>query len=216
MELREPILRALEVDSGSIPEALGVEDAVEQPRLPSGVAAGANRLEDLPGPLHTDGKGGRNAQHMSAKAVAVDEDSGGILLVVVHTLGDLDLQLLLAEAGPPGAVDGDHRLAVKGISEHYCQAITLIVVVVDEALGPGPEAHLQGHSRRRFWQILQIGQVFRNKNVASGMQSGTLQPRIPSGDTRLLEEAQIPLIIPVFNLAILSLLEFARQLSLVH
>jgi hypothetical protein len=141
---------------------------------------------------------------------------------VVHTLGDLDLQLLLAEAGPPGAVDGDHCLAVKGISEHYCQAITLIVVVVDEALGLGPEAHLvidrepKGHSRRRFWQILPIGQGFHNKNMASGMQSGTLQPRIPSGDSRLLEEAQIPLIIPVFNLAILSLLEFARQLSLVH
>ncbi len=48
------MLRTLEIGLGDVPVALGVEDAVEQPRLPPGVAAGIGRLEDLAGPLHTD------------------------------------------------------------------------------------------------------------------------------------------------------------------
>jgi hypothetical protein len=159
---------------------------------------------------------------MSAEAVAVDENPGRILLIAVHTLGNLDLQLFLAETGPPGAVDRNGGLTVKSISKYHRQAIALIIVVMYEALGLGPEANLivdrqaERHSRRRPRQILRIGQGFRNKNVAGRVQRSTLQPQIPGRGSRLLEEAEVSSFVPVFNLAILSFLELPRELSLVR
>ena len=71
MLLGEPVLRTLEVGSGGVPVALGVEEAVEQPRLPPGVAAGIRRLE------HLAGEWRGNSQHMGAEAVTVDKDLEG-------------------------------------------------------------------------------------------------------------------------------------------
>ncbi len=53
MVLGEPMLRALEIGLGGVPVGLGVEEAVEQPRLPPGVTAGIGWLEHLASPLHT-------------------------------------------------------------------------------------------------------------------------------------------------------------------
>jgi hypothetical protein len=105
------------------------------------VAAGIRRFENLAGPLYTDGEGRGDAQHMSAEAVAVDEDPGRILLVPFHSLGNLDLQLFLAEAGPPGAVDRNDGLSVKGVSKHHSQTVALIIIIMYETLGLGPKTH---------------------------------------------------------------------------
>ncbi len=81
---------------------------------------------------------------MSTEAVAVDEDPGRILLVAFHSLGNLDLldlQLFLAEAGPPGAVDRNDGLYVKGISKYHSQAVALIIIIMYETHVLGPETH---------------------------------------------------------------------------
>ncbi len=211
-----------EIDPGGVPLALGVKEAVEQPRLPPGVAAGIRRLEHLAGPLHTDGEGRRNSQHMGAEAVTVDKNPGWILVVMSHSFGNFDLQLFLAEAGPPGAVDRYYGLPMKGISKHHGKAVTLIIIIMDKTLGLGPEDHAvvggeaEGHSSRWPRQILGIGQGFRNKNVARGMQSCTLQSWIPGGSPGLLEKTKISPFVPVLNLAVLPFLELSRELSLVR
>jgi hypothetical protein len=78
---------------------------------------------------------------MGAEAVTVDKDPGRVLLVAFNSLGNFDLQLFLAEAGPLGAIQRHYRLAMKSIAEHYGQAVTLVVIIMDEALGLGPEDH---------------------------------------------------------------------------
>jgi hypothetical protein len=144
------MLQTLEVGLGGVPVALRVKDAVEQPCLPPGVAARIRRLEDLAGPLHTDGKGRGDAQHMGAEAVAVDENPGWILLVAFHSLGNFDLQLFLAEAGPSGAVDRNDSLSVEGVSKHHSQTVTLIIISMYETLGFGPKTHpiVSGEAKR--------------------------------------------------------------------
>ncbi len=79
---------------------------------------------------------------MGAEAVTVDKDPGWVLLVAFNSLGNFDLQLFLAEAGPLGAIQRHHGLAMKSIAEHHSQAVTLIIIIMDEALGLGPEDHL--------------------------------------------------------------------------
>jgi hypothetical protein len=79
---------------------------------------------------------------MGAEAVTVDKDPGWVLLVAFNSLGNLDLQLFLAEAGSLGTIDRHYGLAMKSIAKHHGEAVTLIIVIVDEALGLGPEHHL--------------------------------------------------------------------------
>jgi len=109
------MLRALEVGLGSVPVGLGVEEAVEQPRLPPGVTAGIGRLEHLASPLHTHSEWRGNSQHMSAEAVTVDKDPRRVLLVAFNSLGNFDLQFRLAEAGPLGAEQRHYGLPMEGI-----------------------------------------------------------------------------------------------------
>jgi hypothetical protein len=67
---------------------------------------------------------------------------------------EFDLQLFLAEAGPLGTIQRHHGLPMEGIPEHHCQAVTLIIIIMDEALGLGPEDPLivggqaKGHTSR--------------------------------------------------------------------
>jgi hypothetical protein len=79
---------------------------------------------------------------MGAEAVTVNKDPGWVLLVAFNSLGNFDLQLFLAEAGPLGAIQRHHGLAMKSIAEHHSKAVTLIIIIMDEALGLGPEDHL--------------------------------------------------------------------------
>jgi hypothetical protein len=79
---------------------------------------------------------------MSAEAVTVDKDPRRVLLVAFNSLGYFDLQFRLAEAGPLGAKQRHYGLPMEGIPEHHCQAVTLIIIIMDEALGLGPEDHL--------------------------------------------------------------------------
>ncbi len=122
----------------------------------------------------------------------------------------------------PGTVDRYHGLPMKGITKHYCKAVTLVIIIMDKTLGLGPEDHAvvggeaEGHSSQRPRQILRIGQGFRNKNVARGVQSCTLQSWIPGRSPGLLEETKISPFVPVLNLAVLRFLELPRELSLVR
>jgi hypothetical protein len=87
---------------------------------------------------------------MGAEAVAVDENPGWILLVTFHSLGNFDLQLFLAEAGPPGTVDRNDGLPVEGVSKHHSQTVTLIIISMYETLGFGPKTHpiVSGEAKR--------------------------------------------------------------------
>jgi hypothetical protein len=87
---------------------------------------------------------------MGSEAVAVDENLGRILLIAFHSLGNFDLQLFLAEAGPPGTVDRNDGLPVEGVSKHHSQTVALIIIIMYETLGLGPKAHqiVSGEAKR--------------------------------------------------------------------